>query len=170
MMRSAIVTLAQKDLRLLLRDPRAVLILVAMPLIFIVVLGVSLGEGFGQGPAKRIRVSICVLDQGPPRFFDRNAILGEQLGRFAATPIPGNGFGGSLGFVAENHRHWYPHDSWADRMLADLGETASIQVELVHDRASAAGSRAARSCLPAGVRAFSRRRLFPGPANRSRSP
>ena len=41
-MPSAIATLARKDLRLLLRDPRAVVILLAMPLIFILVLGVSL--------------------------------------------------------------------------------------------------------------------------------
>ena len=109
----------------------------AMPLIFILVLGITLGEGFGQSPSKRIRVSVCVLDEGPPRFFDRTPILREHLGRFAATPIPGNAFGGSLGFVAENHRLWFPHDSWAKQMLDDLGKTASIQVELVNNRAEA---------------------------------
>jgi ABC-2 type transport system permease protein len=41
-------TLARKDLRLLVRDARALVILLVMPLMFIVVLGVSLGEGFGQ--------------------------------------------------------------------------------------------------------------------------
>ena len=47
-MPSAIATLARKDLRLLFRDPRAVLILLAMPLVFILVLGVNtLGDGFG---------------------------------------------------------------------------------------------------------------------------
>jgi ABC-type Na+ efflux pump permease subunit len=56
--------LAAKDLRLLLRDPRAVIILLAMPFIFILVLGVSLGEGFGQKPDDRLRVSIVDLDQG----------------------------------------------------------------------------------------------------------
>ena len=136
-MMSAIGTLARKDLRLLLRDPRAVLILLAMPLIFILVLGVSLGEGFGQKPAERLRVSVCVLDQGPPRFFDRASILREQLGRFAATPIAGNTPMAGLGLVAGNHRLWFPHDSWADRLLADLGETADLRVELVRDRAEA---------------------------------
>ena len=56
--------LAKKDLRLLVRDPRAVVILLAMPLIFILVLGVSLGEGFGQKPDDRLRVSIVHLDEG----------------------------------------------------------------------------------------------------------
>jgi predicted Na+-dependent transporter len=39
-------TLAKKDMRLLARDPRAMIILLAMPLIFILVLGVSLGDNF----------------------------------------------------------------------------------------------------------------------------
>ncbi len=56
-------TLAKKDLRLLLRDPRAVVVLLAMPLIFILVLGVSLGEGFGQKPDDRLRISVVDLDQ-----------------------------------------------------------------------------------------------------------
>jgi ABC-type multidrug transport system permease subunit len=56
--------LAKKDLRLLARDPRAVVVLLAMPLIFILVLGVSLGEGFGQKPDDRLRVSIVHLDTG----------------------------------------------------------------------------------------------------------
>jgi ABC-type Na+ efflux pump permease subunit len=56
--------LAKKDLRLLLRDRRAVVILLAMPLIFILVLGLSLGEGFGQKPDDRLRVSILDEDQG----------------------------------------------------------------------------------------------------------
>src|SRR5204863_224539 len=36
-------TLAKKDLRSLLRDPKAAVILLVMPLLFILVLGVSLG-------------------------------------------------------------------------------------------------------------------------------
>lgn len=57
-------TLARKELRMLLRDPRAVVVLVAMPLIFILVLGISLGETFGQKPDDRLRISIVNLDQG----------------------------------------------------------------------------------------------------------
>jgi ABC-2 type transport system permease protein len=59
-------TLAKKDLRSLLRDPKAVVILLVMPLLFILVLGVSLGEGFGQKPDDRLRVSLVDLDRGPP--------------------------------------------------------------------------------------------------------
>lgn len=57
-------TLAKKDMRLLVRDPRAVMVLLAMPLIFILVLGVSLGDGFGQKPDDRLRISIVDLDPG----------------------------------------------------------------------------------------------------------
>jgi ABC-type multidrug transport system permease subunit len=62
----AILTLAQKDLRLLARDTRAAIILIAMPLVFIFVLGLALGEGFGQKPDDRLRVSIVDEDAGPP--------------------------------------------------------------------------------------------------------
>lgn len=57
-------TLARKDLRLLLRDARAMVILLAMPLIFIVVLGISLGEDFGK--RNKQRVSVLNLDEGLP--------------------------------------------------------------------------------------------------------
>jgi ABC-type multidrug transport system permease subunit len=57
--------LAAKDFRLLLRDRRALVILLAMPVIFILILGISLGEGFGQKPDNRLRVSIVDLDRGP---------------------------------------------------------------------------------------------------------
>jgi ABC-2 type transport system permease protein len=57
-------TIAKKDLRLLLRDRRAVIILLVMPLIFIAVLGLSLGEGFGQKPDNRLRVFVLNLDEG----------------------------------------------------------------------------------------------------------
>jgi ABC-type Na+ efflux pump permease subunit len=66
-------TLALKDLRLLARDTRAVVILLAMPLVFILVLGLALGESFGQKPDDRLRVSLVVLDEGlvsyPPGSF-----------------------------------------------------------------------------------------------------
>src|SRR6266478_6282172 len=60
----AVWTLAKKDLRLLLRDRRAVVILLAMPFIFILVLGLSLGEGFGQKPDDRLRISVVDEDRG----------------------------------------------------------------------------------------------------------
>jgi len=50
-------TLAKKDLRLLLGDRRAVVILLAMPILFILVLGVALGKD-------QLRITLVDLDQG----------------------------------------------------------------------------------------------------------
>ncbi|QVL30476.1 ABC transporter permease [Telmatocola sphagniphila] len=62
----SIGTLAGKDLRLLRRDARSAVILFVMPLLFVAVLGMAVGEGFGQKPDDRIRISILNLDQGLP--------------------------------------------------------------------------------------------------------
>ena len=129
-----IATLARKDLRLLARDPRAIVILLAMPLIFIAVLGVSLGDGFGQKPADRLRVSILVLDEGPPRQFDQIAMLREGLGVVGtASSAPWE----ALAFAHANARLWFPRGSWSERLLSDLAETADIRVELIPSRADA---------------------------------
>ena len=61
-----ILTLAAKDLRLLLRDPRSAVILLVTPLLLILVLGLALGEGFGESPDERLRISIVNLDRGLP--------------------------------------------------------------------------------------------------------
>jgi ABC-2 type transport system permease protein len=61
-------TLAIKDLRLLVRDTRAAVIMLAMPLVFILVLGLALGETFGQKPDNRLRVYVVVLDEGLPDY------------------------------------------------------------------------------------------------------
>jgi ABC-2 type transport system permease protein len=68
-------TLAKKDLRLLVRDARAMIILLAMPLIFILVLGISLGENFGKKSAEGLKITVLNEDEGLPHFFD-------QPGRF----------------------------------------------------------------------------------------
>ncbi len=65
------LTIALKDLRLLLRDPRSAVILLVMPLLLIIVLGLALGEGFGAKPDDRIRISIVNLDAGLPADFQR---------------------------------------------------------------------------------------------------
>lgn len=72
-----ITTLARKDFRLLIRDPRAVVILLAMPLIFIAILGVALDDNFGHKPADRLKVSVVIEDEGPPRPLDRPATVRE---------------------------------------------------------------------------------------------
>jgi len=66
--------LITKELRLLLRDPWSALVLLAMPLLFILVLGLLLGEGFGQKTDDRTRIVIVDLDAG----------AGEN-----GTPVPG---------------------------------------------------------------------------------
>src|SRR5579883_26140 len=62
----AIFTLATKDLRLLLRDPRSAVILLLTPLLLILVLGLALGEGFVEKPDDRLRISIVNLDKVLP--------------------------------------------------------------------------------------------------------
>ncbi len=59
--------LAAKDLRLLLRDARSGVILLVMPLLFVAVLGMAVGEGFGQKPDDRLRISIVNLDEELPQ-------------------------------------------------------------------------------------------------------
>lgn len=130
-------TLAKKDMRILLRDPRAVTILFAMPLIFILVLGVSLGEGFGQKPDDRLKVSVLVLDEGPPRYFDRPLILREGMALSAMGSLDSISSLGTMASTRQVHDAWFPHEPWADRLLKDLGDTASIRVELIRTRAEA---------------------------------
>src|SRR5262245_62724930 len=75
-------TLAWKELRLLLRDRLAGFILLVLPLVFVLVLGLLLGEGFGQKPDDRLRVSIVDLDAGYPE----PARIREGLAWLALTP------------------------------------------------------------------------------------
>jgi ABC-2 type transport system permease protein len=60
------LTLAAKDFRLLRRDYRSAVILLATPLVFVAVLSVVVGEGFGQKPDDRLRVSVVNQDDGLP--------------------------------------------------------------------------------------------------------
>lgn len=56
-------TLAKKELRLLVRDRLAALLLLGMPLLFVLILGMLLGDSFGQ--KERLRISVVNLDDGP---------------------------------------------------------------------------------------------------------
>lgn len=136
--------LAKKDLRLVVRDARALVILLAMPLIFILVLGVSLGEGFGQKPEDRLRVSVLNLDEGWPRYFDRPAMLRDGLAWLSVTPglLQGSGAGQvqalGAGMLSAVHRpDWFPHEPWSGVVLRDLSDTAAIKVELIASRQEA---------------------------------
>jgi linearmycin/streptolysin S transport system permease protein len=131
----AIWTLAKKDLRLLVRDPKAAIILLAMPLIFILVLGLSLGQGFGLKPDDRLRVSLVDLDQGycPARI--RAACAGLML-----TPSLSGSLAGpvaALALAQANHTPDFPDVTWAEMVNRDLAETGGIRVELIPTRAEA---------------------------------
>src|SRR5258708_9733760 len=85
----AVWTLAKKELRLLARDPRAFVILLGMPLIFILILGLALGDGFGQKPDDRLRVTLVDLDEG---YTDPQSQWREAAAwSVGATPMIGTG-------------------------------------------------------------------------------
>ena len=69
------LTIALKDLRLLLRDPRSAVILVVMPLVVTLILGLTLGRVFTDKPDSKIRISVVIEDEGlgdePRAFPDR---------------------------------------------------------------------------------------------------
>jgi ABC-2 type transport system permease protein len=65
-------TLAKKELRLLLRDRMAAILLLGMPLLFILILGLLVGEGFGQKSDDRLRISLVDEDTGESPFNDEN--------------------------------------------------------------------------------------------------
>src|SRR5947209_5579726 len=60
----ALRALVKKEFRLLARDRLSAGILLLMALLCIIVLGLLLGEGFGQKTDNRLRVSIVDHDQG----------------------------------------------------------------------------------------------------------
>jgi ABC-type multidrug transport system permease subunit len=62
----ALRALVKKEFRLLFRDRLSAGILLLMPLLCIAVLGLLLGEGFGQKTDNRLRVSLVDQDQGHP--------------------------------------------------------------------------------------------------------
>ena len=74
------LAVARKDLLLLARDRRSVLLLLALPGFFIAVLGVLLGEGFGTKADDRVRVSLVDLDRG-------TGILGSSFARLVRDDL-----------------------------------------------------------------------------------
>jgi ABC-2 type transport system permease protein len=132
-------TLAKKELRLLLRDYRALVILLAMPLIFIFVLGLSVGEGFGQKSDDRLRISVLNLDQGPLPYFGRRAGACATVSWLSLAPTGLGTLGPDLRLAgvavqSEGDRlqwEFFPYDHWADVVLKDLTETADIRVEII---------------------------------------
>jgi ABC-type multidrug transport system permease subunit len=132
---ASIWILAKKELRLLLRDPRAAVLLLGMPLLFILILGLLLGEGFGQNPDRRLRVSLVDLDEGlPPAYFTESYVR-ESAAWLAGTPGAGP-LGGSLLAAAVRSRR-FPPGKWSEVVIKDLEETAEIRLEPIPDRPTA---------------------------------
>src|SRR5262249_17659254 len=134
-------TIAKKEWRLLSRDPRAGIILLAMPFIFILVLGLSLGEGFGQKPDDRMRVSLVDLDRG---YAEPAMVIQDALGGHTQTPDADgtpSAIGGhtlaALALASAQQARRFPQGTWAEVVRRDLAETAGIRVEIIPTREEA---------------------------------
>lgn len=62
----AIFTLAAKDFRLMLRDPRSAVILLLMPVLLVFILGITVGGAFDPNKKEQLRISVVNLDAGLP--------------------------------------------------------------------------------------------------------
>ena len=87
----AVWALARKELRLLLRDRMAAGLLLGLPLLFILVLGLLLGEGFGQKSDDKLRVSLVDLDEGPCDIDDPTRVAPAAASTAAAVSTAGSG-------------------------------------------------------------------------------
>jgi ABC-type multidrug transport system permease subunit len=108
-----------------------------MPLFFILILGLLLGEGFGQKTDNRLRVSLVIEDQGQPL---RKGVAWFLL---APGPVASPGPLGSIAALACQNV-----EPWSRIVERDLADTADIRVEIIGSRAEAerlvqAGSRPA---------------------------
>src|SRR6516162_653379 len=122
-------TIAKKDLRLLVRDRRALLLLVAMPLLFILILGLLLGETFGQKPDDRQRVTIVDLDQG---YSVEGSISWLALMPGAGGPPAAlNQILTTASLVHASGAGRFPHQAWSKLVQHDLAETAEIRLETI---------------------------------------
>jgi ABC-type Na+ efflux pump permease subunit len=125
------LTIAAKDLRLLLRDPRSAVILVVMPLVLILVLGLALGEAFGRKPDDQLQLTVVDEDRGLSADFDaypsvwavpKKGPVGAVIGGPAALPL---------------RKPYPPTGRWADVVLADVKNTGDIRIERVATRTEA---------------------------------
>jgi ABC-type Na+ efflux pump permease subunit len=127
-------SLAKKEFTLLLRDWRAALILVAMPLLFILVLGLLLGEAFGQKPDDKLRVIVLDLDQ-KPEFFRYRGQVSAALASAPAGPLQ------LLPALDLPQDEPWPGlvrgRTWAEEVRNDLKDTAGIRLEVIESREEA---------------------------------
>jgi ABC-2 type transport system permease protein len=130
----AVWTIAGKEVRLLARDPKASLILLAMPFVFIVVVGLSLGEGFGQKPDDRLRVSIVDLDEG---YVEPQSIAREVLA-LITTPSVDSGMASAIdvhmlagvGGAVQIKASRFPGEPWSKIVQHDMADS-DIRVEII---------------------------------------
>jgi ABC-type multidrug transport system permease subunit len=128
-------TLAKKELRLLARDRLGFTILFVMPLVFVMILGLLTGEGFGQKPDTRLRISLLDLDRGYP---DNPAV--REAMTWLALPPTGGGLALpalTSGAVARQMATRQMPDSWAKVVQRDLELTEGIRIEIIHSREEA---------------------------------
>ena len=103
-----------------------------MPLLFIFLLGLLLGEGFGQNPDRNLRVSVVNLDQG----YNLDRAAGWLGLTPAPVPLPGAvppPLLAALGLDLAQSERFPPQGKWANVVLNDLKETAGIRVEIIED-------------------------------------
>ncbi len=120
----ALRALIKKEFRLLLRDRLSAGLLLLMPLLCILILGLLLGEGFGQKTDNRLRVSLVDRDQG--------YAVRECASQLMITPI--SAFGCLPAGVVQGqsvHSIVASSESWGKVVQRDLAETAEIRVELI---------------------------------------
>jgi len=126
----SLAVLTRKDFVLLLRDRRSALLLLAMPLIFILVLGMALGETFFEKPDDRLRINVVDLDNG---FADRSAAVAETVAPLQCLPLPSLGTNmmplSASAWSRIAHEAQFPFESWSKVVIRDIGETAGIKVE-----------------------------------------
>lgn len=125
------LTIAVKDLRLLLRDPRSAVILIVMPLVLILVLGLALGEAFGRKPDDQLQLTVVDEDRGLSTDYaaypsvwttPKKGPVGAVVGGPAALPV---------------RKPYPPTGRWADVVLNDLKNTGDIKIERVATREEA---------------------------------
>lgn len=127
------LTIAAKDLRLLLRDPRSAVILVLMPLLLILVLGLALGEAFGRKPDDQLQLTVVDEDTGLDPAMDAYPSIWRQ----PPKGVPVGAVAGGPAAVMPLRRPYPPTDKWSDVVLADVKNTGDIKVERVATRAEA---------------------------------
>jgi ABC-type transport system involved in multi-copper enzyme maturation permease subunit len=122
---SAAFTIAAKDFRLLRRDARSAVILLLMPLVLIIVLGLSLGDVFARKADDQLQISVVIEDAG----LSKSTML--------KRPGSDNPLGAMLGSSIPIRRVHPPTGRWSDIVLNDLKDTGDIKIEVLPNRAEA---------------------------------